>query len=426
LERGEMRMRGMMGVVVVLAVVGGWGCEDLNQSQNIDGAQERTGAPAAEPPGGEVASGTEVRLSSATEGAAIYYTLDGTEPVRGSRRYDAPVPVSGAVTIKALAVKEGMLDSGVLEAAYTLKEAADNGKQEEVPGPAPPPNEEEEEPAGYTVTFHKNGGSREASPRKLTVSEGGMVEALPEPPGRDGYVLKGWNTAKDGSGTAFTAGTAPSGNLTVYAQWELDLGPYGSIAGMAAALSARPANTPVTPYEVSLTSPVSLADIRNGDPALGGLLSGVSGRYVAVDLRDISSSGGTVIVDYVPDNNNQGQDYLVSILLPSWLTEISGHAFKNLTQLRSVNLEDTSVTYIGYYTFAHTGLVSITMPATLTELGHCTFLNNTSLVSVDMSRTTLQAGDIPGDCFEGCSALTEIGWGSSKEQVTGEGERSEE
>ncbi|MCE3199171.1 chitobiase/beta-hexosaminidase C-terminal domain-containing protein [Paenibacillus sonchi] len=77
-------------------------------------------APTANPAGGAVASGTTVALSSATSGAAIHYTLDGSVPTSSSPEYSGPIPVTGAVTIKAIAVKAGMTDSAVLSEAYTL------------------------------------------------------------------------------------------------------------------------------------------------------------------------------------------------------------------------------------------------------------------------------------------------------------------
>ncbi|QQZ63618.1 chitobiase/beta-hexosaminidase C-terminal domain-containing protein [Paenibacillus sonchi] len=77
-------------------------------------------APTANPAGGAVASGTTVALSSSTSGAAIHYTLDGSVPTSSSPEYSGPIPVTGAVTIKAIAVKAGMTDSAVMSEAYTL------------------------------------------------------------------------------------------------------------------------------------------------------------------------------------------------------------------------------------------------------------------------------------------------------------------
>ena len=55
-----------------------------------------------------------ITLSCATEGATLYYTLDGSTPTRSSTLYSSPLTagISGK-TIKVLAVKDNMLNSGV-------------------------------------------------------------------------------------------------------------------------------------------------------------------------------------------------------------------------------------------------------------------------------------------------------------------------
>jgi hypothetical protein len=80
----------------------------------------RAAAPTANPAAGEVDYGAAVTLSTATEGADVYYTLDGTAPDRTKAKHGAPISITAAVTIKAIAAKEGMADSAILEAAYTL------------------------------------------------------------------------------------------------------------------------------------------------------------------------------------------------------------------------------------------------------------------------------------------------------------------
>ncbi|MEN6325904.1 MAG: S-layer homology domain-containing protein [Syntrophomonas sp.] len=78
-------------------------------------------APTANPSAGEVEADTAVSLATATAGASIYYTLDGTTPTRSSSLYETSIIINEAKTIKAIAVKNGMADSNVLTAAYTVK-----------------------------------------------------------------------------------------------------------------------------------------------------------------------------------------------------------------------------------------------------------------------------------------------------------------
>jgi len=80
----------------------------------------------------------------------------------------------------------------------------------------------------YTVTFDKNNtdsGSIDANPQTKTVTvPATTIDALPTTPKRTGYIFNGWNTQTNGSGTPFTATTAVTANITVYAQWiKLDM-----------------------------------------------------------------------------------------------------------------------------------------------------------------------------------------------------------
>jgi len=55
----------------------------------------------------------QVTLSTATAGATIYYTTNGSTPTTSSTQYTGPFEQSSAATIKAIAVKEWMADSPV-------------------------------------------------------------------------------------------------------------------------------------------------------------------------------------------------------------------------------------------------------------------------------------------------------------------------
>lgn len=84
---------------------------------------ERVATPVFTPGEGAVVEGTLVTIETATEGAAIYFTLDGTEPTDASELYSEPIAINEAVTIKAIALKDGFEASAVAVAAYTLRQA---------------------------------------------------------------------------------------------------------------------------------------------------------------------------------------------------------------------------------------------------------------------------------------------------------------
>jgi hypothetical protein len=78
-------------------------------------------APAFSPPGGSYASAQNVAISSSTNGAIIYYTLDGSTPSRTTgTQYSAPVNVSSNATLRAIACASAMADSPVSAATYSF------------------------------------------------------------------------------------------------------------------------------------------------------------------------------------------------------------------------------------------------------------------------------------------------------------------
>ena len=59
-----------------------------------------------------------------TVGASIYYTIDGSEPsAENGTLYAAPFTLAEAATVKAIAVAEGLDNSGVAEATFTFPAA---------------------------------------------------------------------------------------------------------------------------------------------------------------------------------------------------------------------------------------------------------------------------------------------------------------
>ncbi len=76
-------------------------------------------APQFSVPAGSVSDGTNVSLS-ATAGATIYYTTDGSTPSSSSTEYSSAITINSDVTIKAIAIKDGKVSS-VGTADYTIE-----------------------------------------------------------------------------------------------------------------------------------------------------------------------------------------------------------------------------------------------------------------------------------------------------------------
>ena len=84
----------------------------------------KVATPTFTPAAGTYSEVQNVEITTATDGATIYYTTDGTDPdatSTASTKYTAPIPVAETMTIKAIAVKEGMTDSEIATAEYTIK-----------------------------------------------------------------------------------------------------------------------------------------------------------------------------------------------------------------------------------------------------------------------------------------------------------------
>ena len=75
--------------------------------------------------------------------------------------------------------------------------------------------------APATITFDANGGSGSVPTAISTYV--GVANTIPSNSlTRTGYTFNGWNTASDGSGTAYATGSTitPTGDVTLYAQWQ--------------------------------------------------------------------------------------------------------------------------------------------------------------------------------------------------------------
>ena len=84
-------------------------------------APSMVATPTFTPAAGVYTSAQNVTISSATAGASIRYTTDGSTPTSTvGTIYSAPVSVSVSQALKAIAYKSGMTDSTVASADYTI------------------------------------------------------------------------------------------------------------------------------------------------------------------------------------------------------------------------------------------------------------------------------------------------------------------
>jgi Bacterial Ig-like domain (group 3)/Legume lectin domain/Chitobiase/beta-hexosaminidase C-terminal domain len=86
----------------------------------LTNGEARAAAPVFNPASGSYGPGLQVTLTSATSGASIFYTTDGSSPSTASTLYTGAIPVNTTTTINAIAVENGFLESTISTATFTI------------------------------------------------------------------------------------------------------------------------------------------------------------------------------------------------------------------------------------------------------------------------------------------------------------------
>jgi len=84
------------------------------------GGTPSVATPTFSPEAGSYTTTQNVTISCTTEGATIYYTLDGNDPTTSSAVYSSPIAISETTTVKAMAAKTGMNNSSIATAVYNF------------------------------------------------------------------------------------------------------------------------------------------------------------------------------------------------------------------------------------------------------------------------------------------------------------------
>ena len=146
-------------------------------------------------------TGAQTVTITVPTGATVYYTTDGSTPDNTKTEYTGAINVATGMTIKAIAIKDGMANSDVASATYTIQ---------------------------YTVTWKVNGVALSGvalGDATVLVTAGGKVSKLPTDPDPSDYCgqrFMGWTNSDMGStlgqsapGVLFkTAASAPAVNET--------------------------------------------------------------------------------------------------------------------------------------------------------------------------------------------------------------------
>lgn len=76
--------------------------------------------PEISPPAGTYFGSVDVTIASATAGAAIHYTTDGSEPTESSPRYEVPLTRTETATVRARAYRADLDPSGIAISTFTV------------------------------------------------------------------------------------------------------------------------------------------------------------------------------------------------------------------------------------------------------------------------------------------------------------------
>ena len=224
-----------------------------------------SGTPTASPPsyspvGGNYTNSVTVSLSSATSGASIHYTTNGSTPSSGSTLYNGAFTLTSSATVKAIAIATGFNDSVVTSQTYTI--APTGGNQPPVANAGGPYNGV----AGNPISFNGS-GSFDPDMDSLTYS---------------------WNF---GDGSAAGSGVSPNHTYSVPGNYTVSL-----------TVNDGTVNSVVSTAPVTVTSGGGSGNIQFGGlqtTKVGSNKGSISVRYDQLGL----SVGDVVVVSVTADNS---------------------------------------------------------------------------------------------------------------------------
>ena len=105
---------------------------------------------------------TEVTIT-ATTGASIYYTTDGTVPTNGSQKYNTPITLTETTTIRAIAIEDGHIMSDVVGRVFAKESSggssSSGGSTDSGSETAPPQEDNKDKATTKTKTETREDGT---------------------------------------------------------------------------------------------------------------------------------------------------------------------------------------------------------------------------------------------------------------------------
>ena len=397
---------------------------------------------------GEIDYNEKITLSCGTDGAAIYYLVaTGTDAptaeqvLSSKQKYSDPLVITENAVIAAVAVKNGMKDSEIATATFTVKTYTVTFETSQGKPPAKIEGLKKGDKLGdrlpeltaegyrfdgwfngesqftaeteitsnltltakwtktYTVTLDANGGNGEMNPQ---TAESGAEIALPENTfTKDGNIFAGWATSFDGDVSYSDKSTITlTGNITLYAKWGM------TAANAAAAIADL---TEEGTHTVTVAGEIGSDDMTE-------LAKAISGR--AENVKVILDLGGATGLTEIPEDFMSNQDEnLAGLVIPASVTEIKSN-FWSCSNLSVLKVAENNPAYksVGNIIYTKDGqtlvlaartLTEVTIPPSVVTIGIYAFQTCEKLQKVTFEQGSVLE-TIEDYAFSDCNELTKI------------------
>ena len=148
---------------------------------------------------------TEVTIT-ATPGAIIYYTTDGTVPTNGSQQYNTPITLTETTTIQAIAIEDGHIMSDVVGMTFTKESSGGSSSDGGASGGS--------SSGGSSSGSSSDSGSSSGSSSSGGSTDSGSETAPPQDDNKDKTTTK-TETREDGTVVTTTEIRAEDGSVQI-------------------------------------------------------------------------------------------------------------------------------------------------------------------------------------------------------------------
>ena len=155
---------------------------------------------------------TEVTIT-ATPGASIYYTTDGTVPTNGSQQYNTPITLTETTTIQAIAIEDGHIMSDVVGMAFTKESSGGSSSDGGTSGGSSSGSSSD---SGSSSGSSSDSGSSSGSSSSGGSTDSGSETAPPQDDNKDKTTTKTkTETREDGTVVTTTEIRAEDGSVQI-------------------------------------------------------------------------------------------------------------------------------------------------------------------------------------------------------------------